>query len=149
MASDAILPGPTTVFQELRLPELATPAGCAALTSAFNLKVPLPLTLSAITTRHKPVLADGWRLHVPPRAPAETFNGHLTFALKHKGVNVLVLKRLFWLITPSRNEELVWTMPTGRYNRRVWFLYEWLLSTPLDLPDAAQTGDADALDAEL
>jgi hypothetical protein len=28
--------------------------------------------------------------------------------------------------------------PTGRYARRIWFLYEWLTSTRLDLRDAHQ-----------
>ena len=26
--------------------------------------------------------------------------------------------------------------PTGRYSRRIWFLYEWLLGRALNLPDA-------------
>jgi hypothetical protein len=39
--------------------------------------------------------------------------------------------------------------PTGSYVRRIWFLYEWLTGTRLDLPDAAGGRYVDALDAEL
>ena len=39
--------GAVTVFQDRRLPELATPVGYAALIDAFRLRVPAPRTLSA------------------------------------------------------------------------------------------------------
>lgn len=54
--------GPVMVFHERRLPELATPAGYAALIDAYRLQAPLPLTLSAIATRHKTLEREGWRL---------------------------------------------------------------------------------------
>jgi hypothetical protein len=53
---------PVTVFQERRLPERACPVGYAALIDAYDLRVPLPLTLSAIGERHRITEQGGWRI---------------------------------------------------------------------------------------
>jgi hypothetical protein len=128
--------GPVTVFQELRLPEKATPAGYSALIDALDLRVPLPRTLCAIRERHRIVSRDGWRLLTPRHAPHPTLEGHLTFALKYEGLDLVVLKRLFEATGAAPIEALVRHKPTGAYARRIWFLYEWLTGTRLDLPDA-------------
>jgi hypothetical protein len=47
-----------------------------------------------------------------------------------------VLKRLFAALVPADIEALVRAKPTGSYARRIWFLYEWLMSAQLDIPDA-------------
>lgn len=125
---------PVTVFQERRLPERARPAGYAALIEAYALSVPIPLTLSAIGTRHKTFIKDDWRILTPRHEPDATLEGHLTFALKHEGLDLAVLKRLFLVLTPHDIEEIVRSKPTGIYARRIWFLYEWLLGRELDLP---------------
>jgi len=138
--------GPVTVFHERRLPELATPAGYAALMDAYSLQAPLPLTLSAIATRHKTLERDGWRLLTPRHAPDPTLEGHLTFALKYEGLDLAVLKRLFLATGPAPIEAIVRAHPTGSYARRIWFLYEWLLGARLDLPDLRKGSYADAID---
>lgn len=141
--------GPTLVFQERRLPEMAAPAGYAALIDAFRLLVPLPRTLTAIGERHRILETDGWRIMTPRHAPHGTLEGHLTFALKYEGLDLAVLRRLFEAVGPGRIEQLVREAPTGSYVRRTWFLYEWLTGVRLDLPDAAGGRYVDALDAEL
>lgn len=141
--------GPVTVLHERRLPEPATPAGYAALIDAFNLEVPIPIKLSATTARHRKLEGDDWRLLTPRHAPDATIEGHLTFALKYEGVDLAVLKRLFSVIGPAPVEEMVRSTPTGRYVRRIWFLYEWLTGTRLDLPDLKRGTYVDALDATL
>jgi hypothetical protein len=128
--------GPTLLFQERRLPQLATPAGYAALVDAFQLTVPLPRTLTAIGERHRILEQDGWRIMTPRHAPHPTLEGQLTFALKYEGLDLAVLKRLFEAVGPGRIEALVRRSPTGSYVRRIWFLYEWLTGDRLDLPDA-------------
>jgi hypothetical protein len=138
--------GPVTVFHERRLPEKAAPAGYAALIDAYGLAVPIPLTLSAIAERHKTLERDGWRLLTPRHAPAATLAGHLTFALKHEGVDLGVLKKLFVATGPGPIEGLVKAKPTGIYARRIWFLYEWLLAKKLKLPDLKKINYVDALD---
>lgn len=128
--------GPVTVFQEKRLPETATPAGYAALIGAYDLAVPLPRTLSAIGEHHRITEREGWRIMTPRHAPHPTLEGHLTFALKYEGLDLVVLKRLFIAAGPAAIEALVREQPTGGYARRIWFLYEWLTGRRLDLPDA-------------
>jgi hypothetical protein len=141
--------GPVLVFQERRLPEIASPAGYSALIESFRLPAPLPRTLMAIGERHRILEQDGWRIMTPRHAPHPTLEGHLTFALKYEGLDLAVLKRLFEAVGPARIEQLVHDAPTGSYVRRIWFLYEWLTGTRLDLPDAAGGRYVDALDAEL
>ena len=141
--------GPVTVLHERRLPELATPVGYAALIDAYDLKVPIPLTLCATATRHKLQEADRWRLFTPRHAPAATLEGHLTFALKYEGLDLVVLKRLFLATGPDPIIALVEAQPTGGYARRIWFLYEWLLDTRLPIDDLKRGTYVAALDPEL
>ncbi len=82
--------GPVRVFHELRLPEEAQPVGYAALIDAYDLAVPLPLTLCAIGQKHQILEAQGWRLYTPRHAPKPTLQGHLTFALKYEGLDLAV-----------------------------------------------------------
>ena len=72
------------------------------------------------------------RLHPAPPA------GHLTFALRYEGLDLAVLRALFRKTGPEPIADMVRAAPTGGYARRLWFLYDWLLDTRLDLPDAAQ-----------
>ncbi|MCD4774896.1 MAG: hypothetical protein K8S15_02460 [Candidatus Aegiribacteria sp.] len=46
-------PGPVKTFMNRRLPEKAAPVGYAALIQTFDLRVPVPRTLSAISARHR------------------------------------------------------------------------------------------------
>ncbi len=110
--------------------------GYAALIGAFDLKAPLPRSLSAIGERHAFVEKDGWRVRSPRYSPAESLEGHLTFALKHEGLDLAVLKQLFAATGPGPIGDLVKARPTGAYARRTWFLYEWLTGTRVDLPNA-------------
>ncbi|MGO7803347.1 Fic family protein [Rhizobium ruizarguesonis] len=141
--------GPVTGFHDLRLPEQATPAGYAALIDAFRLQVPLPRQLSAIGPRHRSYSQDGWSITTPRHAPAADLEGHLTFALKYEGLDLAVLKALFQAVGPAPIEGIVRAQPTGRYARRLWFLYEWLLGTALDLPDAGNGVYVPVVDPEL
>src|SRR5260370_32455102 len=85
--------GPITVFQERILPERATVAGYAALIDAYGLKVPLPRTLSATGERHRVRSEAGWRILTPRHAPPPTLAGHLTFSLKHDGLDLPAIRR--------------------------------------------------------
>lgn len=140
--------GPVTVLHGRRLPEAAAPAGYAALIDAFALATPVPRTLSAIGAHHRLVEAAGWRLLTPRHAPKATLEGHLTFALKHEGLDLAVLKRLFLATGATRIEAIVRAKPTGRYARRIWFLYEWLTGRRLGLEDAARGAYVPVVDPE-
>ncbi len=149
MEEQAQFSGPVTIFQERRLPEAATPAGYAALIDAYGLAVPLPRTLSAFGQRHRIVEQDGWRILTPRHAPHATLEGHLIFALKYEGLDLAVLKRLFLATGSAAIESLVRETPTGGYARRIWFLYEWLTGTNLDLPDATAGRYVSVVNPEL
>ena len=130
--------GPISAFQERRLPVTATLAGYAALIGAYDLRVPLPRTLSAIGERHRFMEQGGWRIYSPRYTPDASLEGHLTFALKHEGLDLAVLKKLFVATGPAPLSDLVKAQPTGAYARRIWFLYEWLTGAQLDLPNAGR-----------
>src|SRR5205085_2402449 len=74
--------------------------------------------------------------------------GHLTFALKYEGLDLALLKRLFAALGPEPVEALVRTTPTGSYARRIWFLYEWLMGSRLNLPDAEKGTYVPVVDPE-
>jgi len=140
--------GPITVFHDRRLPELGKPAGYAALIDAYGLQVPLPRQLYAIRERHKRIDTDSWALLTPRHAPRASLAGHLTFALKWEGVDLLVLKRLFLAAGPDEIAAFVRSQPTGAYARRIWFLYEWLTGQNLALEGATRGTFVDVLDPE-
>lgn len=139
---------PVTVFHDRRLPEPGRPAGYAALIDAYELQVPLPRQLFAIGERHKRITTDDWSLLTPRHAPEASLAGHLTFALKWEGLNLLVLKRLFLATGPDKITQFVRSQPTGSYARRIWFLYEWLTGETLGLDDATRGSFVDVLDPE-
>jgi hypothetical protein len=70
---------------------------------------------------------------------------HLTFALKHEGVYLEFLARLFHIIPSSELEQWVQSEPTGQYARRIGFLYEWLSESSLSV-DGIGGNYHDALD---
>ncbi|MXX79242.1 MAG: Fic family protein [Gemmatimonadales bacterium] len=121
-----------------RPPEPGQPAGYAALIARHDLEVPPPPRLAAIAKRHRPTSTREWMLLSPGHAPEESLRGHLEFALKWEGVSLGVLAALFRQIDPREIVRMVRAKPTGAYVRRIWFLYEWLLDTRLDLPDAGK-----------
>ena len=101
----------------------------------------MPTTLSAIGPRHKEYEQDGWHIYTPRHAPMASLEGHMTFALKYEGLDLLVLKSLFQATGPEPIEAIVKATLTGTYARRIWFLYEWLLgkSSICHLPRKAST----------
>lgn len=127
--------GPVTVFHSLSLPEKATPVGYAALIDAYRLSVPFPYRLSAISMQHRMTESNNWKLFTPRHAPVSSLAGNLQFALKHEGLDLAVLNRLFSKILPAEIEKMVYITPTGSYMRRIWFLYEWFTGRVLNIPN--------------
>lgn len=78
--------------------------------------------------------------------PEDTLAGHLAFALRYEGVELAVQHALFTRIGGSEIETWVRREPVGRYARRAWFFYEWLMGKKLKLPDASTGNFVDALD---
>ncbi|MDK6079488.1 Fic family protein [Massilia varians] len=80
--------------------------------------------------------------------PDPTIADHLTFGLKHELVNLEFLARLFAMLDPSVLEAWIRSEPTGAYARRAGFLFEWLTSQTLNVPDTPSGNYVDALDAD-
>ncbi len=139
-----------SVFHGSYLPEdEVSLAGYAALIETYDLQVPLPDLLAAISKKHHKYEVDNWLMLTPRHAPEDSLRGHLVFALKYEGVNLTVLKALFDVIDKEEIIHIVTEEPTGSYSRRIWFLYEWLQETQLALDDATKGNTVDALNDSL
>jgi len=140
------------VFHGLYLPEKEVQlAGYSALISAYQLEVPLPDNLCAISHKHKRYQKDRWLMFTPKHRPQDSLQAHLVFALKYEGVNLSVLSALFKAAPKAELEEIVTSESWGIYSRRIWFLYEWLMDEPLNIPDIHDTkmNFIDVLDDKL
>lgn len=83
----------------------------------------------------------------PATRPPETLAGHLTFALKHEGVHLEFLSRLFDTVPVAELEAWVAAEPTGQYARRAGFFYEYLTGRQLDFPGVVAGNYVMALDS--
>ncbi len=124
-----------TVFHGQSLPERGTIAGYAAIIDGLQLPMPLPHTLSLISKKTRRYEKDGWQVFTPRHQPEDSLYKQLIFAMKYEGINLLFFKCLFTELGSKDVKELVQIEPTGQYSRKIWFLYEWLMEKPLDLPD--------------
>ncbi|WP_242443581.1 Fic family protein [Sphingobium sp. LB126] len=136
-------------FRGRRLPELAIPSGYAALISRYDLSLPLPPRLAAIAERHHPVSTDDWTLLTPRHQAEPTLAGQLVFALKWEGIDLGVLAQLFAVLGADPVRDLILATPTGAFARRIWYLYEWLTSTELDIPDPGKVKAVSIVDTDL
>ncbi|QTD57298.1 Fic family protein [Parasphingorhabdus cellanae] len=92
---------------------------------------------------------DGWRVMGVRYTPDASIEGHLVFALKNEGLDLYVLKRIFEATGSDPIKEIVAATPTGSYARRIWFLYEWLTSDKIDLPEPPVSNYVQAVDPDL
>jgi len=138
-----------TVFHGREASERALLVGYGAVIDKLDLKLPLPDKLSLIGTRYKQSSDANWTVFTASYAPTDTLYGHLVFALKYEGVNLLLFKKLFERIGRSEAEALVSIERTGQYSRRIWFLYEWLMEEPLNIPDLKEGNYVPLLDEKL
>src|SRR5690606_28364454 len=138
----------TRYFQESALPEGTRLAGWAALVKALSIPAPVRGP-SCVSDKHikGSQREDGiWRVFDKRYWPGDNLADHLTFALRHETLNLLVLKRIFEAVPSQAIEELVLVAPTGIPARRIWYFYELLTGKTLDLPDAQSVAAVDLLD---
>lgn len=105
-------------------------------------------TDSAIAKSRATLREDGYvHEYYPPAArPADTLAGHLAFALKHEGVHLEFLARLFDVTPVADLEAWVASEPTGQYARRAGFFYEYLTGRQLAFPGVVAGNYVTALD---
>jgi hypothetical protein len=136
-------------FRGISLPEIGgIVVGYAKLIDDYNLSVPLPDKLSYISQRHRRYETEGWSIYTPRHEPKDNLSGHLTFALKYEGVRIPIIKELFTIINPEIIARWMRNEPTGRYSRRIWFLYETLTGKMLDIPDVIIGNYVDLADSK-
>ena len=138
-----------TVFHDRTAPEPGTLVGYGALIDAFDMKVPVPDKLALISTKHKRYSTDEWEVFTPRHLPLDTLSGHLTFALKYEGIDLSVLKGVFNTVPDDEIKTIVEAEQTSYYGRKIWFLFEWLTGTVLNLPDLKTGNYIDVLDEKL
>ncbi len=123
--------------KSLRPPGAPDPIGGVWLVREFGLQLVQPLVVkSEIGPRRLTVQNPGHRreVHQEQMRPGATLSAHLTFMLKHEGVHLELLARLFDRIEPRQLTEWVSSEPNGQYARRAGFLYEWVTERKLDVP---------------
>lgn len=78
--------------------------------------------------------------------PADGMAGHLAFALKHEGVHLEFLARLYAKAPIDELERWIASEPTGQYARRAGFFYEFLTERQLAFPGVTSGNYVHALD---
>ena len=135
-------------FQDKLVPTGAQLVGWAALVQALGLQAPVrqPSCVSDkhVSGSHRE--EGGFRVFDKRYQPGEQFTDHLTFALRHEAVDLLILKRVFEAVPNAVLEAFIRSTPTGAQTRRAWFFYETLTGQMLDVDDAPNVKAVDALD---
>src|SRR6266849_1552621 len=140
-----------TSFHEQSIPEASKLAGFAALVSTLSIEAPVrrPSCVSDKHIRGSHREEALWTVFDRRYWPGDTFGDHLSFALRHERIDLLVLKRIFETVPAASMAEFVREAPNGIPNRRAWFLYELLTGRTLKkVPDAENVTAIDVLDAE-
>ncbi len=128
------------------------PAGYAALIEQYDLDVIPNWHKSLVTASgiHRIDSSRGIIEEVYPSKywPGNRLGDHLEFALKYDGTNLAILSVLFQEAAEKDILEYVQSKPTGKYSRRVWFLYEFLTGKTLPLDDQKQGNYIDLLEPD-
>ncbi len=137
------------VFHGRQTPEEATIVGYGAVIDSLNLAVTLPSQLAVISKKHRQYHTPEWLVYTPRHMPEDSLYGHLTFAIKYEGINLLFYTKLFDIVDKKTIESMVITEPLSQYSRKIWFLYEWLLQKDLDIPDLKEGNYVPLIDEKL
>ena len=143
-----LVSAPITIFQEGVIPGGTRLAGWAALVHALGILAPVrrPSCVSEKHVSGSHRQEETWAVFDKRYWPGETFADHLSFALRHEDIDLLILKRIFEEVPQAEMETLVRAAPTGIPARRAWYLYETLTGRTLNIDDAPHAAAIDLLD---
>ncbi|MDT8444593.1 MAG: Fic family protein [Desulfuromonadales bacterium] len=114
-------------------------AGYAFLIEQYGLSALPNWHMSSVspTGTLRSTIQDGQVESVYPQSywPGDGAGNHLEFALKYDGVNLGLLSALFEVAPADEIAAWISSKPTGKYARKVWFLYEFMTGRELPLPD--------------
>jgi hypothetical protein len=129
-----------------------SPAGYTALVERYDLDVIPNWHRSLVTASgiHRIESIGGVIVEIYPSKyrPGDTLGDHLEFALKYDGTNLAILTSLFQKAGEEDILGYVRSKPTGKYARRLWFLYELLTGKTLPLDDLKQGNYIDLLEPD-
>ncbi|WP_045221709.1 Fic family protein [Desulfonatronum thioautotrophicum] len=118
------------------------PAGYAFLIEQYGLSaLPNWHTSSVSPTGTLRSIVQDWRVesvYPQPYWPGDATGDHLEFALKYDGVNLGLLSALFEVVPTDETAAWISSKPTGKYARRIWFLYEFLTGRELPLSNLSK-----------
>ena len=138
-----------SVFHGRTVPEDGVIVGYGAIIEAYKLAVPIPVKLTFISTKKRQFENNEWKVFPSRYLPEENLYKQITFALKYEGVDLLIFKKLFELLKKTELEEMIQKEIQGQFSRRIWFLYEWLMETKLNLPDLKTGNLVPVIDEKL
>ena len=138
-----------SVFHGRTVPEDGVIVGYGAIIEAYKLAVPIPVKLTFISTKKRQFENNEWKVFPSRYLPEENLYKQITFALKYEGVDLLIFKKLFELLKKTELEEMIQQEIQGQFSRRIWFLYEWLMETKLNLPDLKTGNLVPVIDEKL
>ena len=135
-------------FPDQLVPRGTRLAGWAALAHGLGIQAPVraPSGVAEGHIRGSHRREAGWRIFDKRYWPGRRVADHLTFALRHEWLDLLVLKRVFDAMPAAAMVAFVREAPTGAVTRRAWFFYEALTGRKLELDDAPTVTAVDALD---
>ena len=95
-------------------------------------------------------IQDGQVESIYPQSywPGDRTGDHLEFALKYDGVNLAILSALFDVAPADEIAAWIRSKPTGKYARRIWFLYEFVTGLELPLPDLTKGNYIELLESD-
>ena len=130
----------------------STAVGYDSLVAKFNLQV-LPNWHHSRTSQssiHETHTDAGQVVDVYPRflTPQDSLGGHLEFALKYDGTNLEILSALFEKAPEEELLAYIRSKPTGKYARRIWYLFELLTGRRLPIEDLNTANYVDLLEAD-
>ncbi|HEX5044797.1 MAG TPA: Fic family protein [Candidatus Polarisedimenticolaceae bacterium] len=139
---------PPPAFQDQPLPSGTRLAGWAALVQGLSLATPVraPSVVAEGYIRGSKRTEGGWTVFDKRYWPGDQVTDHLSFALRHEPIDLLILKRAFDVIPTAELTAFIRASPTGVFARRVWFFCETLTGTTLDIENAEVVTAAHALD---
>ncbi|TVR87370.1 MAG: cell filamentation protein Fic [Saprospirales bacterium] len=142
-----------SVFHGRKTPEPGSLVGYAFLIAEIErqleIHVPLPDKLAIVTQKHQRYDTDQWIVYTARHKPVKNTLSHVVFALKYEGIDLYILKKVFQYTKDSPIVRMVKAEPTGKYSRKIWFLYEWLMNKTLDIPDAETGSYIEVVDSQL
>ncbi len=130
----------------------STPAGYDALIARFELQV-VPNWHHSRTSQsnvRQTHTEDGQVVEIYPLflTPEDSLAGHLEFALKHDGTNLEILSVVFENAPEEELLAYIRSKPTGKYARRLWYLFELLTGKHLAIDDLTTANYVDLLEPD-